>query len=340
MRRIGSVLLTASLLVGCGPSPSEPSPEPVRQQGAPLTTTDVDVAPECQGILTFLNTASSATLGTYLPSNVVANLVARRATAPFVSLEDVLGVALVGDTRLAQLETGARAQGFITSSCVGIVDQLAVSTDDAAAIVSFVNTASDTLLYAVLPNAWNGATALLGTRPFTTVQAVANTYGIGAASLRNLRNAANIGYSLEMLANAVNATGDGLTAPRLVLNVDVENVVAGAYGTDRRTHADCYGYTQDDFPDLSPATFHPGTQPPSTVYSYVDGVVDDAASSGEVPSDVITDGMQDLQSRIAGRAFKSCTFHYEDGPWGGVVVSFFVDTVSGFRVMTRTHWWE
>ena len=194
MRFLASAFVAAGLLAGCGGSEVEPSSSPaVQQQQAPLTGTDVDVAPECQGILGFVNTASFTTLDAYLPSDVAANLVNRRAVSPFVSLADVSSVALVGPARLQQIAGGARSQGFIGSSCVGIMDGLALSTDDAAAIVSLVNTISDSELHDVLPYAWNGAVNLLGQRPFTSVLRLSsNVAGIGDVSLRNIRNSATL----------------------------------------------------------------------------------------------------------------------------------------------------
>ncbi|MCP3098806.1 hypothetical protein LZ198_07950 [Myxococcus sp. K15C18031901] len=339
MRRLGTALLSASLLVGCGPSSSEPSPEPEQQQASPLTTTDVDVAPECQGILTFVNTAPFATLDDYLPNDVVTNLVARRATAPFVSLADVNSVSLVGDTRLAQLEAGARAQGFITSGCVGILDQLAVSVDDAAAIVHLVNTVDADTMFIVLPNAWNGASTLLNLRPFTSVQAISNAYGIGPASLRNLRNAANIGYSLEMLSTAVNALPDDLPSVNLILGFNAQNVLEGAYGNDRNNGGECWGYAPGTLPN-SNWTVHTAPATAAQVYSDVNSVVSFADYIGDIDADVITDGMADLQTRIAGRTFKGCRLSYQDGPWAGIVVNFFLDTSSNFKVLTRWHWVE
>ncbi len=207
-RHLGPAFLAVSLFAGCGGTELEPSSESLVQQQASLTGTDVDVPPECQGILTFVNTASFATLDAYLPSDVVSNLVARRASSPFVSLADISSVRLVGEARVEQLAGGARAQGFIGPSCVGVLDGLALSTSDAAAIVSLVNTIDDSELHDVLPDAWNGAANLLGARPFTSVQAISNMAGIGAVSLRNIRNSATLSRPFEALVNAVNQAGD------------------------------------------------------------------------------------------------------------------------------------
>ena len=200
--RLGSAFLAVSLLAGCGEGTFEPSSDSLESQQAPLTQTDVDVAPECQGIITFANTASFATLDEYLPSDLVSNLVSQRSVAPFVTLANINSVPLVGPARLEQLEGGARAEGFIGSSCVGIMDDLAISTSDETKLVALVNSLSSTELHDILPYAWNGAANLLNVRPFTSAQAISNMSGIGSVSFRNLRNAATLSQPLEALKTA------------------------------------------------------------------------------------------------------------------------------------------
>ncbi|MBZ4416721.1 hypothetical protein [Myxococcus sp. RHSTA-1-4] len=339
MRRLGHTLLAVSLLAGCGPGESEPSSTPsLARQDAPLTTTDVDVAPECQGILTFVNTASFETLDAYLPSDVASNLVARRSTAPFVTLAEVSAVNLVGSFRLTQIETGARALGYIDSTCVGILDELALSTDDASAMVSLVNNASASTLYAVLPNAWNGATNLINLRPFTSVQAISNTTGIGAVSLRNLRNAATMGYSLEVLVSAVNALPEDEWTVKLDLSFEVADVIAGEHGNDYGAGGTCFGLDPSTFP--STWTNRPTLATATEVRDYVTGAVSTASSNHPVSSEVVAEGLADLEARIAGRTFKGCHLSYSNGPWAGIQVHFFVDTETGFRILTEQHWVE
>ncbi|MFY2558097.1 hypothetical protein ACN469_10735 [Corallococcus terminator] len=347
MRRLGSALLCASLLVGCGPTspaePSAPSEQPTSevpaQQAAPLTTTNVDVAPECQGILTFANTAAPATLDAYLPSDLVLNLVSRRSTAPFVTLAEVSSVHLMGPFRLTQLETGARANGFINSSCVGILDELALSTDDAAAVVSLVNTVSSSTLYAVLPYAWNGATTLLALRPFTSVHAISNANGIGAVSLRNLRNAATMGYDLEVLVSSVNAVPDNDWTVKMDLSFDIADVVNGAHGNDHRAYTQCFGINPASFPNVQ-ITNRPNLADAAEVHNYVASAANTAQYQGQIPTSIINDGLDDLDARTAGGTFKGCHIGYNRGPWAGIQVHFFVNVTTGFRILTVQHWVE
>lgn len=336
MRRLGPAVLAASLFAGCGGTELEPSSQTVAQQQTPLTTTDVDVAPECQGILTFVNTASFQKLDAYLPSNVATNLVNRRASSPFVSVADISSVSLVGPARLEQIEGGARAEGFIGSSCVGIMDGLAVSTDDAAAIVSLVNTISDSELHDVLPDAWNGAVNLLGLRPFTSAQAISDVAGIGDVSLRNIRNSATLSRPLEALINAVNGASQGDYGAKMARHFDWWQVVTG-HGR-YRSSLQCFGLEPSSVP--SGATVRPYLANAAEVRAEVVDTVSFANRNNQISSSVVSAGLANLDALSAGRSFKGCYFSYSDDPWSGHNVAIFVDTVNGFSVMTETYWSE
>nr|WP_163867546.1 helix-hairpin-helix domain-containing protein [Myxococcus eversor] len=339
MRRLGSVVLSMSLFVGCGVAETEsPSPAPVQseQQQAPLTASDVDVAPECQGILTFVNTATFAKLDQYLPSNVATNIVARRATASFVSLADLSSVSLVGEARLAQIESGARAEGAITSTCVGIIDQLAVSVDDQAELVSLVNSISDTELHDVLPYAWNGAVNLLNQRPYASAHAIGGTTGIGAVSLRNLRNAATLSKPLESLINAVNALPQPDHGAKMARHFNWYDVLG-----DRYYHFgihECFGFEPGESPFDAPLRATPADA--AEVRGNFLSALNFANRNNQLNPTTYTHGVNNLNALTEGRSFKGCYFGYANDPWSGNNVAFFVDTVSGFSLMTRTYWSE
>jgi hypothetical protein len=339
-RRLGSALLAVGLFVGCGGTESESSSDSLQRQQAPLTETDVDVAPECQGILGFVNTASFATLDAYLPSDVVSNLVTRRASSPFVSLADISTVRLVGPARLEQLAGGARTEGLIGPSCIGILDGLALSTEDAAAIVSLVNTLSDSELHDVLPDAWNGAVNLLTLRPFTSVQAISNVVGIGEVSLRNIRNSATLSRPLEALIDAVNARPDDNNGASMARHFDWWQTVTGGqhnYGE----WLECFGLEPSSVP--YGATVRPYLADAAEVRAQVEYAVSTAnwnSQSNPIPSNVVAAGMANLDERITGRTFKGCYFSYSDDPWSAHNIAFFVDTVNGFSILTETFWAE
>jgi len=329
MRTVFASLLFASSLafIGCSGA------EEVGASSAALTLTDVDVAPECQGVIDFVNVASFATLDAYLPSNVAQNIVGHRATAPFVTLHDLASVSQVGDARLTQIHGAARTEGFIGSACVGIYDQLAVSTDDASAMVDLVNTVSSTELHDYLPYAWNGAVNLLGARPFATVAQISATSGIGTVSLRNLRNAATLTKPFEQLAAAATALHrDADLVPHFDWYALLDE---RAY---RYLHSMvCFG--------IDPAYLPNGTD-----------VQEDLATAEEVRLEVTTTlafanrygeltldpapGLASLDARIQGRSFFGCYINYANDPWSGNNMSFFVDTETGFGVLTETRWSE
>jgi hypothetical protein len=335
-RPLGSALLAVSLLVGCGESGPELSSELVAQQQAPLTQTDVDVAPECQGIITFANSAPFATLDAYLPSDLVNNLIGARTQAPFVSLADVNSVYLMGPARLEQLEGGARTEGYIGASCVGIMDDLAISTDDDAKIVALVNSVSSTELHDILPYAWNGAANLLNLRPFTSTQAISNTSGIGSVSLRNLRNAATLSQPLEQLITTLNAIPDGNWGASMARHFDWYRTITsnGRYGAS----LECFGIDPDSLPQGTSIRANLATA--TEVHNEVASTVSYANWNNQIPASVVSAGMANLDARIAGRTFKGCYFSYSNDPWSANSVAFFVDTVNGFSVMTETYWSE
>ncbi|WP_164015056.1 hypothetical protein [Pyxidicoccus trucidator] len=76
------------------------------------------------------------------------------------------------------------------------------------------------------------------------------------------------------------------------------------------------------------------------VRNYVTSAVTFANRDNSIPGGLVTDGLADLESRIAGHTFKGCHLSYENGPWAGIQVSFFVDTQTGFRILTVRHWVE
>ncbi|MDI1437364.1 hypothetical protein [Polyangium sorediatum] len=324
-------------VVGCGGIDSQEPSELLGTQEAPLTETDVDVAPECQGIIDFLNVASFQTLDQYLPSDVASNLVGYRALSPFATLADVSSVPLVGSARLEQIEGGARSEGYIGASCVGIIDELAVSADDAARMVSLVNSVSSTELHDILPYAWNGAVNLLNLRPFTTVESIAATAGIGSVSLRNLRNAATLSDPLEDLIAAVNALPQPDFGAVMARHFDRYELTTGSQYYSMQG-LECFGIDPDSLPYGT--SMRSNLADAAEVRAEVEATVDYANRYDQLPASVVAQGLANLDARITGRSFKGCYFSYAHDPWSGNNVAFFVDTVSGFSVLTESYWSE
>jgi len=338
MRTLLLPILAVSLFAGCaGVEPGAPD-ERVDSQKAALTQADVDVAPECQGILDFLNTASYATLDVYLPSNVASNLDAQRAIAPFASIADVSAVPLVGPSRLEQIEGGARAEGYIDASCVGIMDEIAVSADDEARMLDLVNNVSSTELHDILPYAWNGAVTLLGARPYASADAVADAWGIGDVSTRNIRNAATLSVPLEDLIDAVNALPNGDRGTIMARHFDRYDLVWEKSGAYQLSGLTCFGIDPNSLPSFT--TIRANLADENEVRADVTHAVNYANYSGQLPASVVADGLANLDERIAGRSFKGCYISYANDPWSGNNLAFFVDTETGFSVMTETSWSE
>ncbi|TKD01022.1 hypothetical protein E8A74_32160 [Polyangium fumosum] len=330
-------LAMSFFVVGCGGIDSQEPSELLGTQEAPLTETDVDVAPECQGIIDFLNVASFQTLDQYLPSDVASNLVGYRALSPFATLADVSSVPLVGSARLEQIEGGARSEGYIGASCVGIIDELAVSADDASRMVSLVNSVSSTELHDILPYAWNGAVNLLNLRPFTTVESIAATAGIGSVSLRNLRNAATLSDPLEDLIAAVNALPQPDFGAIMARHFDRYELTTGSQYYSMQG-LECFGIDPDSLPYGT--SIRSNLADAAEVRAEVEATVDYANRYDQLPPSVVAQGLANLDARITGRSFKGCYFSYAHDPWSGNNVAFFVDTVSGFSVLTESYWSE
>jgi hypothetical protein len=280
--------------------------------------------------------ASFATLDVYLPSDVANNLVTRRATSAFVSLADVSSVPLVGASRLAQLEGGARAEGFIFTHCVGILDGVALSTEDEARVVALVNSISSSELHDVLPNAWTGAENLLFARPFTSARGISATAGIGSVGFRNIRNAATLSRPLENLIDAVNALPEGHGATIMARHFDWWELATTSGGY--RYQAQCFGLEPSSQPQG--ASVRPYLANAAEVRTNVENAVSYATINGPLPSNVVQSGLANLDALIAGRSFKGCYISYSNDPWSGHNMAMFIDTVSGFSIMTDTYWVE
>ncbi|ATB47193.1 hypothetical protein [Corallococcus macrosporus] len=342
MRRyVGSAFLAAGLLAGCGPSETETSTQQPQEQQAHglLTETDVDVAAECQGIIAFANSATYAKLDQYLPSNVVDNLVAARAAQPFVSLADVSAVRLVGPARLQQLEQGARSEDYIDADCYGIVEGLAVSQDDAAAIRTLVNSVSFTELYTIMPYAWNGAQNLANQRPFSNVDAIGATSGVGEVGFRNLRNAATLSRPFEALVAAVNALPGSHGGVFMARHFDWWANLNGQH-YNFGIH-ECYGDKTEQFTNPNIPGQHRGADADGAeVRAHVAAFVNAADRFGTLDPAVKAAGLANLAALTEGRSFFGCSYGFAPDPWSGHSGTFFIDTENGFGVYTDSYWVE
>lgn len=323
------IVVAAVVSSGCG---SSPALEGTSARSSGLTAQDVDVAPECQGILDYTNVATFAELDAWLPSNVANNIIAARAIAPFTTLAQISAVSGMGEVRLTELYGAARSASFIGASCVGIFDELAVSVDDQAAMVALVNSISSTELHDVLPYAWNGAVNLLAGRPYTSVQGISSTSGIGPVSLRNIRNSATLSRPFETLAAAVNALYADAT---LLRHFDWYTTLhtLGLYGFS----ATCFGIDPEDLPQG--VTERSNLADAAEVVANVQAAVNHANRFNRLTIDPAP-GIANVQSLAAGRSFFGCYIGYSNNPWSAYTRAFFVDPTSGFGVVAETGWSE
>ena len=298
-----------------------------------LTTGDTDLAADCQGVLDFANQASYDVLHSFVPSNVAQGIVSRRAVTPFVSIADLSSVSGIADARLHQIGEGARQQGYIAASCAGVYQELAISADDASAMLSFLNTAAteDIIDSLRASNAEDVGPQLVASRPYTTIDQISTHAGIGPASFRGIRDAAVVG-PFDQLVSAANAT------PSEVLirtGFDpIEAIYPDVYG--RESSFTCFGMPSAIVAQAG------GTQRANlaTGAEVLDAVTSAVQQAGTLPISSAP-GLADLAAQVNGQTFYGCVgIGYEPNPWCGLNRSFFVNTVTGYRVFVETGWCE
>ncbi len=339
MRLFGSffavVVGVAGLAAGCASPGAGAGGENTGEVGAALTTEDVDVAPECEGILAYANTASFARLDEFLPSNLVQNIVGTRQVAPFTTLQSLSSVTGMGPFRLQQIEHEARADDYIDVECSGIYEELALSHDDAAGLVAYVNGVSEVELDGVLSFLINPMARdnLLANRPFASVDAIADSAGVGVDTFRALRNAALVRGPFEDLATAVNALHRDVVILR---HFDWQDLLDGQYHY-YQSGMTCFGV--DESLLVNGATIRPELADAAEVLAEVSGTVSFANRYHELSVDPAV-GLADLAARVEGGTFFGCYIGFAPDPWSGVNQAFFVDTETGFSVFTETRWSE
>jgi hypothetical protein len=297
-----------------------------------LTTGDTDVPAECQGIISYVNTASLATLDAFLPSNVASGIVARRTTRAFFDLIDLSSVSGVAQARLSQIAEAARAAGQIGPACVGVYEELGVSADDQTAILAYINSVTEGELQQVVRfQAESTVPAILAARPYTSLQALANTTGVALETFRSIRDA-SIDSPFDVMADSLNAVRWDST---LATAFDVFDTLLDQPGQPRSMI--CFG--------LDPAlvasfggTMRANLADAAEVASEVTSTVSYANRYGQIVG--VPAGLADLNTLVAGQSFSGCHLSFEPDPWSGVNRSFFVNTRTGYRILSETRWSE
>ena len=293
-----------------------------------------DVSPECEGIIGYANFATFEMLDAFWPSDLAQRVVTTRSTAPFTTLASLSSVSGMGDFRLQQIEHEARAEEFIDQTCSGIYEELALSAGDATAVVAYVNGVPEVELDGVLSFLINPMARdnLLAGRPFANVGAIAGVAGVGVDTFRALRDAAVSRGPFEALASAVNGLERDVTILR---HFDWVDVVTS--DTGRLSGMTCFGV--DESLLVNGATIRPELADAAEVLAAVTSAVDYADRFDDLTVDPAP-GLADLAQRVEGGTFFGCYLRYTPDPWSGINRNFFVDTVTGFGVLTETRWSE
>lgn len=325
--RLGA--MSAMVLAGCA---VEPAVLETRATTSAVTVHDTDLAPECGGILSYVNGATLAELDSYLPSDVAAAIVQRRAMGAFSDLEDLSSVSGVAQARLELIAARARALGFIDAACAGVYEELAVSADDRALILTYVNTASEAALWDVVRTEPNTVAPLLvASRPYSSLQQLANVSGVGPSTFRSLRDAAVVDPFDELIGRVHEADDD--TTIKTAFNW---YAVAGEQ-PGHQAGMECFGVPADlvnSYGGLLRANLATGSE----VLAQVTGTISYANRYGGVGS--TTAGLAHLSAQVAGQTFLGCYIDYHPNPWCGVNRAFFVNKDTGYRVLTETRWCE
>lgn len=325
--RFGAV--SALVLGGCAAEPAAPATSAATSA---VTIHDVDLAPECEGILDYVNGASLVELDSYLPSNVASAIAARLATAPFVDLADLSSVSGVAQARLEHITARARTLGFIDADCAGVYEELAVSADDAVAILAYANSATEDELWDVARTEPDTvAPALIARRPFTTLQYLVDTYGVGPSTFRSLRDAA-IEDPFDELVGRVNDADRDVTIKTAFNWYAVAHQLPG-----HPTGMLCFGVPADLVSSIG-GQMRPNLATTSEVLAEVASSVNYADRYDEVGD--ATAGLAHLSAQASGHLFLGCYLSYEPNPWCGVNRAFFVNKDTGQRVLTETRWCE
>jgi DNA uptake protein ComE-like DNA-binding protein len=320
---------TLCLAVGCAADPT------VATATSALTTTDVDVAPECQGILDYVNTVQVSHLRYYLPDTLADAIAARRAQTPFTSLMDLSSLSGIAQGRLAQIAGGARTLDYIDQDCAGVWEELAVSHDDMVAILAFANSATEAQLLDALPSNHNVVPGIVAYRPFASLDALVAVKQMGPAALRYLRNAATHQGALDELAADVTAAERDVD---IRLGVNWQGLLLGQDQPGQLSHATCFGVDPQIVASIG-GTLRPELATPAEVHADVLDAYNYANRYSDLGLDP-TAGLADLDARVAGHSLSGCILRYTPDPWSGVNRAFFFDPATGFQILTDIRWSE
>lgn len=328
------LLLSIGLAAGAGLAACAPSTDLSTATGS-LSTEDNDTSDYCVGILEYVNSASYGALDAYLPAQVASDIVTRRGITPFVSMADISSISGVANARLVFMAQGARNDDFIDEDCLGVFEEHAVSYADGAAILAFVNGATQLELQRAMPENLDAVPYLMSTRPYTTLAALEATPQVGIATFHAIKVAA-IDGPFEQLAesfNSYNLEGSLWATPDF-------NWWNSLYGGDMPGYLSsmtCFG--MDSITTEFGGTIDPTLADAAEVVGYIEDTIEYADRFNGFPGST-TAGLADLATWAAGRTFYGCYLSYTPDPWSGVNRAFFIDLETETGVMAETRWSE
>ena len=107
----------------------------------------------------------------------------------FDTIDEIDGVRWVGDATLQRLLDFARAEGWVQDDeLYGRIEGVDFTVEQAAAVVLLANTASLDVLDDEVPLDGRAAQGIVDTRPFDSVEQVADVPYVGASALRALQD--------------------------------------------------------------------------------------------------------------------------------------------------------
>jgi hypothetical protein len=217
MSRLFCILFAGALFPACAePESTDPSPIDEADLDAEARIIE-DGTPEAAGVLDFVNSGRTTfvTLDEEvgLDARAARNVIAHRdgkdqtfGTADddlFDSIDELDGIAYVGDAALAALLQSARELGWISSDegVYGMVEGVELTRAEAAAMVAIANTATLTRLDDEIGLDARAAKGIVDNRPYPSVEGVAAVPYVGKNALTRLRDFA-AENPVEMLSGA------------------------------------------------------------------------------------------------------------------------------------------
>jgi DNA uptake protein ComE-like DNA-binding protein len=319
--------ISALVLGGCAAEPAATS-----TLASAATVDDTDLAPECAGIISYVNTASSVELDSYLPSDVANALVQRRTTRAFVDMADISSVSGVAQARLALIAARARTLSFIGASCAGVYEEIAVSADDATAILAYANTATEAELWDVVRTEPDTVAPLIvSSRPYTTLQQLVDVSGVGPSTFRSLRDAA-VFDAFDDVVERANALGTDVEL-KTAFNWYSAASESGSYHQASKT---CFGVPYELVSGYG--QLRSNLADATEVVQQITYAVNYANRYGGVGNS--SAGLAHLSAQVAGGTFFGCYISWQPNPWCGYTRRFFVNKDTGYRVLADTWWCE